>query len=670
MSSEASSSSLSENEIDIKSVLDGIKKAVKEVKETKDYVSFSTIVDLYLSEPLKYTYSERELLLEELLNVLKTERDLTYEIGWDVPSLCMNYVELDFKFDDSIRQAPCVYKVLKIFECLALYGNAKELFLKSCELLSNLPDVTKEHEKEYQEKFNDIKIYCVAELINSSLAKVKTLYPSRFLSSVVSSFINSIHRLLSVSYGEEFIMRRSFIFARGYKPPARPSFDEVDMSFAEYDKTVEDEKFLQRKLLTAFVTQVIHLCGSQHANGYSIKLFSLIQKSSPGLSKKVMELDFDTTLTERFMELAYSFDIDLAGTFRKHIVDANILFHGFNFERPTDEVTSDLFEKVIVDYQTNVHNAIITNSMDKINDSMTGCLILYTHAVIRKRLFTKIELTFKDAILLTLRNLIPGMVNRTFISIQMADVCIFWSWFAVFKLRCAKKNFPLEVAVIPAPLLITYYQVLLYTCVEMPAAPTVRYVVLTLLTKILCSSPEETAYAFIKDSLWDCPFQNLKTVLVGILKELLTKEKLVSSLSNEMNELNLDKSDKGDTAPKKKNILQLTQERVKDIFDLINAELDITFVVPRGPLHGSDDANEDRKKKSLEISGAEFASFLAYLNLLVVIKDDPMVNFKHIDSLISKIEERLEIAAKFYESDGKGLNYLSMLRLTIDRIKA
>lgn len=106
-------------------VLKSLELAVEDINESKDYLSYSTLLDIYLSDPYKYSYEEREELLEHLLTILSNNTELTYEIGWDLPNLLILYVDLNFQFDASIRDAPNVYKVLKIFECLALNGNPK-----------------------------------------------------------------------------------------------------------------------------------------------------------------------------------------------------------------------------------------------------------------------------------------------------------------------------------------------------------------------------------------------------------------------------------------------------------------------------------------------------------------------------------------------------------------
>ena len=74
-----------------------------------------------------------------------------------------------------------MYKILKIFENLAINGNHKELFLKSCELLNDL-ELSQDEDIELlkRENFFEIKLYCVFELIDACLKKIHTLYPSRF----------------------------------------------------------------------------------------------------------------------------------------------------------------------------------------------------------------------------------------------------------------------------------------------------------------------------------------------------------------------------------------------------------------------------------------------------------------------------------------------------------
>ena len=101
-------------------ILESLKNGAKDAIADKDYLSYSTLLDIQLHDPSRYTYDEREQLMASLLEVLQLNDTLVYEIGWDIPSIIIPYIESDFDFSSGIRDAPCVYKILKIFEILAI----------------------------------------------------------------------------------------------------------------------------------------------------------------------------------------------------------------------------------------------------------------------------------------------------------------------------------------------------------------------------------------------------------------------------------------------------------------------------------------------------------------------------------------------------------------------
>lgn len=653
-------------------VLRSLESAAEDINESKDYLSYSTLLDIYLSDPYKYSYQEREELLEHLLTILSKNKELTYEIGWDLPNLLILYVDLNFQFDAAIRKAPNVYKILKIFECLALNGNHKELFLKSCELL-NIIKVTDNNTTdniEFKEKFFDIKLYCIFELIDSCLKKIKTFYPSRFLSMAISSFLNLTLANMGTSSNNHFILKRAYIFARSYTSPPFP--DKLDGLTKEEIKNIkEDEAYLQRKLLTGFITEVVSLIGKKMSFDYSIDILSYLQDAKKGESEK-FNYRAKSTLVDRYTELALSFDIDLSKVFKQFIVDSHKLFHSFDYTKDQDELSGEVFERVIVDYQNNVSNFIVDNDVKELNNSMNGCLVLYTHHIASKRIYNRVELTFNDALVLTLRSVIPSLIHPSFRSRSVADLCLFWSWFAIHKLSVNDKRIELEISKIPSTLLSIYYQVLLFICTTLSSDSNFRYGTLTLLTKVLTLSPEDISFSFIKDSLMNCPYENVKAVLIGVLKELLTKTKS-TSLSDNMKKLNINKSSKSapilpsrDLSEESNRFLRLNKERADDIFELIDEAIELTFI--------QDPESGDAVK--IEVNQPKFATLSAYLNLLVVLKDDPVIKadpshiekiLRIMDKSISQIKKNKEPSS---EADKAEINAVDMLNITLDRIRA
>lgn len=206
----------------------------------------------------------------------------------------------------------------------------------------------------------------------------------------------------------------------------------------------------------------------------------------------------------------------------------------------------------------------------------------------------------------------------------------------------------------------------------MPSASNFRYGTLTLLTKILTLSPEDISFSFIKDSLMNCPYDNVKAVLIGVLKELLTKVKPTSLTENMMN-LNIKDTSKSapilpsrDVSKNSNKFLTLNKEKADDIFELIDEAIELTFV----------EDPESGDKVSVELNQSKFSTLSAYLNLLVVLKDDPAIKTdpSRIDKILELMDENISQIKQNRKPDSDAdkaeLNAVDMLNITLDRIRA
>ncbi|KAF6069580.1 hypothetical protein FOB64_003221 [Candida albicans] len=610
--SETDHSETSESTIEpfqFEKVMENLESGAQDALQSKDFLSYSTLLDIYLNDPTKYSNEEKEQLLGHILTILSENKQLTYEIGWDLPQLLILYVDSDYEFNGPIRDSPGVYKILKIFENLAINGNHKELFLKSCELLNDL-ELSQDEDIELlkRENFFEIKLYCVFELIDACLKKIHTLYPSRFLAMTVSSFNNLMFKLTKQhgSLGNyHFVMKRVYSFCRNYISPPLPT-NAKEMPQEELDKIVKDEEYLQRRLLTGFLTQVIYLANINGTEGYSIEHFSWLQQQSKSKIKFVFERD--GAFCDRFVELASSFDIDLLKCFQGFITDSHKLLIGIDYKnknKSEDEIIELLFERVVVDYQKNVLTSIVDSDAKAIKDSI---------------------------------------------------IVVFWVWFALYQQQIINsKNLQLEISYIPKVLLTTFFQCLLFIVIKSEGKPNFKYMLLTLLTKLLTLSPD-TGYEFIKDSLNNCPYESVYPSLIGVYKQLLLNEKWdVNSI--ELEKLNISSSS-SNTPPKlpprngiKRKHFSLTNESLNDLVDLINNSSKNAFV-------------EDNSK----IDPSKLSTIAAYLNLLVAIKKDPVIveNKEKLTTLISSIENKIKSVKKSSQNQFE-LNAAGMLEITIER---
>lgn len=644
-------------------VLGSLQLAAQDAKDSGDFLSYSTVLDIYLSDPSRYTIEEREELLSHVLAILSEDLDLVYEIGWDLPSLFIPFLDSDYDMSGPIRLVPCAYKVLKLFELLAHDGNPKELFLKCTELLNSIK-VTDHvsNNPEVAHKYYDIKVYCIFELIDSCLRRIHTMFPLRFLGMTVTSFINSIYLNPLKSLTEAaFIWKRLYTFARNYTRPPLP--EKIDVTPEELAKINEDEDYLQRKLLTGFLTEAINLVLRYLILGFSVAYFNVLLQNLPAESKLANDFVLGIPVLDRLYELALSFDLNLESAFAGFLDSTDKLLD-FTLEsgKLDDDITGELFEKLVVDYQKTFAHSLVDTLANEVTDSLGGSLNLYVYSVASQNQFDKIDISIPQAIAIGLRLVIPGLVHSTFCNRGLHDLSVLCSWIAI--LSADKRTVEVELAKIPSVILRSYYQAILFTIISSASDLFFRYITLTLLTKYLSLSPEAVTYDFLMNCLKECPYENVKAALVGVFKELVTKDKIQEdALVDSLNNLSLSKDTPAppplparDTVKKTKYIT-LTPERLKELFDVIYEYVDLTFV-------------DDESGPTLNLGTVP--TLQASLNLLILLKRDLLILQEQVRKLTDVVLDKAGAVDKKWNGDSSQaalLNATGIIKITIDRLK-
>lgn len=654
-------------------ILEILSTAADDSVSSKDYLSYSTVLDIYIGQPTRFSYEEREELLQRLLEIFEENREIVYEVGWDLPQLLLQYVDLDFDFEGPIRKAPSVYRILKLFEHLAVCGNHKELLLKSCEVLSNLKVLDLSvvtSSVSIQEKFFDLKLYCIIELIDSCLRQIKTLYPSRFLSMPITAFCNMIYlNKPNNSTHVRFIAKRVYNFARNYSPSPLPP-PTVSTTPEELAAIAALEQSLQRRLLTAFVTYAVELLFKNCIAGYTVDIVSRFQREQRNAPPRYYDFKVDIEVMTRLISLAESYDIDIQGTFQKYLDDSHKIFHSFNYKNSDDDdLSGQIFEKILIDFQENISNSLVTSS-NNIVDSSLGILILYTHMVCSgedgegEHEQKSINILFNDILVATIRAVVPGMVQLSFINSGIHDILIYWGWYVIQNKPAG--TLELEISNIPPILLKLYFQVMLFMCVTAEKASNLRYLMVTLLTKVLTLTPENIAYDFLRDSLENCPYDNLRVALGGVLKELLIKErpseiqkaddeleKKLSSVKISNDELGSVSTTSAPPLPSRK-FINLTKQRVEDIFNIIETNNTSTFTP---------------SETGINVDISKLTTLSSTLNLLVVIKSNPLIDQKRLSTLLDLVLDSIEKVKKSDKEDSLKINAVEILSIAIDRIR-
>lgn len=318
-------------------VLDILDSSYNElVAQERDYLSFATVLEVHLSNAYHYTDEEGHAILNKLSEVLSKDEELVQEIGWDIPSMVLKFVpSKNYFFDDILRSNPKVKLLFAVFDVLAKHGNPKEIFLRCCEILESLGfhddntfyeeyvplDEIRFVDDELKEKTLNFKFHLIFELLRSTFRRITTLYPLRFLAMIVASTLKYYTNNLVYLLNPSFALRRIYTFIRDYLPPRTPG-----------GVVLEDEKYLQRKLLQSFLTECIEIVCRYFLTDFALDFFRKAVEQrreplpTPGtagaqqsvyISESLEQMDL---VLERCHELALACDIDYKSMLKENIL--------------------------------------------------------------------------------------------------------------------------------------------------------------------------------------------------------------------------------------------------------------------------------------------------------------------------------------------------------------
>lgn len=151
-------------------IIDIIKDSATECSKSKDYISFSTVLDVYLDDWSIYNAEERTQLMDTLYEVLEADKQLLAEIGWDLPPLLLPLIEDGWPVKFGLRESFPVVWLYKMFNLLTENGDPKALLLTCCEQIKILKDTDQDEpvdpvlfeeiknslSEEYKSKFDDV----------------------------------------------------------------------------------------------------------------------------------------------------------------------------------------------------------------------------------------------------------------------------------------------------------------------------------------------------------------------------------------------------------------------------------------------------------------------------------------------------------------------------------
>lgn len=518
-------------DLDVDIVCQFIKDAAKDAEKTGDYISYATVIDIHCSDPARYKHVDRVKILTTLLEVLRTNPKICEEIGWDLPALLLPYFNVEnFGFDEGLEGHPTFYPLIMLFSTLAEYGNPKELFLKTVETLSTLTcDRAHENDKlaykqaESLRKFEVCKFHVLEELMNSCMKRIKTQYPSRFLASAASAILMfsarnaALFRHFPLIVG--ILARRVYVFIRDW---GMDGDEPMEMSEVEQAKSA--------KILQSLSTYFFYSWFHRVAVRWSINLFREIKHSIHELPR-AERAKYDNpntkgsavyTIYNRWGTLALSLDLDPNEYFLPLIQE---------IQEDVQEATRDGLDDTLAGFsKSSLSDASPTTFVDysmyddasEIPLSQEGLLMLATQYMMETRDHS-LNISLDQLVSLTLYLVHRSSSNEP-LPFAITDLLLFWGWWTLKDMERP------EVRQLDKALYVKYLQFLVFISASSPL-PEIRNIAYTLCGRLLYLQHESISFAFIADTIADCPFENAQVAMVGILKRLMIPDEISDQLS-------------------------------------------------------------------------------------------------------------------------------------------
>ncbi|KAH3675031.1 hypothetical protein WICMUC_002863 [Wickerhamomyces mucosus] len=618
-------------ELSAELICEYLTKAIEDLKETNDYISYATLLDIHLSDAERYSDDEKSLILKTLIKVLEENPDISYEIGWDLPELLLGFFDLEWDFEGSLLRSTDVIKnVMNAFDVIAKSGNPKELFLRSIELLSGLDYSSLVGEDDKASKIMDIKLHVLIELLSTSLKRISTIYPSKFLAMALAALLKSYVSYNNVTSNVRIIARRLYLFARDYIPPLKPVdyIEQHGLTQEEADKLDDDENYLQRTLLQSFLTHIFGISFKTRSPSNSLHLYGSLQSKNTGKFPKFVIKsegyeDDQTSSTKilfvRIITLMLSYDIEIEDEFTKLKEESVELFSNIDSNLEEDEKIQNVLKIAINDKVSHLFHP----ETEKIPINSSGLLVsIIYHALETQKI---LPISVSEAIALALRFLSPGVMSESFNNFGLYDAVLFWSWAAI---RNATSS---DFKNIPKYQIILYLQILVFYS-STTSDSDYRMITITLFTRVLSLIDESIAYDFIINTLTTAPYENAKACIILILKDLSIRERVnVDDISDKLSKTTITKEE-NKTLPKlpKRHYIELTKSRLEDVYALIRETIDDTF-----------------QENGEFASSEKFKLLLSYINFLITFKN------KFAGDEIIEIKKACEQKVKNYKNSNK-----------------
>lgn len=544
----------------VETICDGLKRAFQE--ERDDPVSLVTIIDMYNKQVnSENSLKEKEHYLEVLLELLKKNSDIVKEIGWDLPKSLLEFLSsknVDAK--KHLALSPIVSSVMNCFHELAMNGNAKECLLIACELVSSLNiDLIEEDEsdeatnsvdsnedeatnndnemadirlkteiyatKNSVEFIPNLKIYVLFEFMSSTLKRVDTLYPSKFLAMAISAIVKYVRTNIELMDDVYFILRRIYSFCVAYVAP-QPSENLTNgIDPSDLEKISKDESVLQKKLLANLSVLAIGNCLKKTSGNTDKVYFNNIMHKKTDASEESTTIG---NICNQYYKYVVSLGVDIKQLFEecleesKHIYDVVLSDAKASITKSKEEINQIVYE---LSYAHQTKKLAHEKSLEL---DQYGVIILSAIHYSSSGAHLVLQVDIQNAIYLYLRCTTASLFSEAYDNKFLDSAVRYWLWVSIT--NTSIKDIKASLELLPGHINTSFLQMLLMKGCNESNSET-KLMEFTLLTRILCLMPENTSFGFIFETLLHCPYITVKIAVLDILKDMMIKSPETSDSS-------------------------------------------------------------------------------------------------------------------------------------------
>lgn len=650
--------------------LDEIEEDILDAFENgvEDPVSLVTLIEIYADQlDEEGTLDDKRKFLEILAEQLETQKEVTFKISWDMPKQLLKWASgKNIKIHETLRASKILPPLMKCFMSITIHGDPRELLISGCDILGSLsaeeetitylretkddPELNIEKENDvYMERspgdfFVGLKLHMVYELIYTSLKRIDTLYPSKYLNIAVAAFEKIITTNAITMEDPSILLRRSYLFCKTYMPNDPPKEvllkDGTKLEGSDLQDIIDKEVIIQGKLLKHLCTFAV----GEGLNGSGDRSEVQVYHSMARL--KMPKEPFYETLVDsklRFYDLALSFDIDLKQEMINCVNDSKRIYKALpKIEDVPTREAQRMITKGVMKLSFSYHLQKMAH-----DTSLTlhpqGILVLSSiyYLASKKHLYPEIPLS--DTIFLYLRFASIGIISKMHSNRAVDGAIRYFMW--VHMSTSSSLKLRKEMATISPFVLESFFECFLIkvSARELASDKTLQC---TLFTRLLCCAPENISFRFICNVLRDFPYGQGKYLIIGILKQLFTTkfpketdhEKIPSTvvsgksqsegkeddLASQLSNLKIDDSNLITTT-----FIDLTSEKMSIITSIINDAIK----------EAKDSKESDEKFKTALM-------FLEFLLFMKTVWDDDLLKSIEADFKSLKYSKTVEAKLK------------------------